>query len=207
MKKICFIVGLVCALTATHASAITIVNTINAPASLIGTSVLNGYNAYSWAISPTVAPGQQIASATVNFNNVTLTVANSSGTGFLYTDLLMLGGSGATTYTDYDAAGDYFSGKYSSVNLGTQFFASVGTTLSWSYVLNSSQLVTLNNLLAGSGFSLGIDPDCHYSVGGLSFDYTTKSNNVPDGATTVGLLGLSLLGLEIFRRKSVAVRA
>lgn len=205
MRTNCIIATLICAVSA--AQAVTI-NTINAPSALVGASVLSGNNAYSWAVAPTVASGQQIDSATINFNNITLTVANSSGTGYLYTDLLGLGGAGVTTYTDNDAAGDYFSGKFSNVSLGTQFFASVGTTLSWSYILNGSQLASLNNYFANGGFSIGIDPDCHYTVGGLSFNYTTKSNSVPDGATTAWLLGAGLLGLELLRRKlAPAVKA
>jgi hypothetical protein len=183
---------------------------INAPGSLVGANVLDGQNAYSWGIAVTVPTGQQIDSATLTFSNVKLTAANSSGTGYLYTDLLNLNKSGVTTYTDNDAAGDYFSGKYSSLNLGTKFFASVGTTLSWTYVFTSSQLVALNAYLTAGGFSIGIDPDCHYDVGGLSFTYTTSTiptshNNVPDAATTASLLVVSLLGLEVLRRKFMPV--
>ena len=208
MKKICIITALVCAASVVQAITINTGTTINAPAALVGVNALNGANAYSWAIAPTVASGATIDSATINFNNITLTVGNSSGTGFLYTDLLKLGGSGVTTYTDNDAAGDYFAGKFSNVSLGSQFFSSVGTTLSWSYVFTGAQLSSLNNFFSNGGFSLGFDPDCHYTVGGLSFSYTTKSNSVPDGATTAWLLGAGLLGMEVFRRKlAPAVKA
>jgi hypothetical protein len=93
--------------------------------------------------------------------------------------------------------------------LGSKYFASVGTTLSWSYVLDASQLSSLNSYLTAGTFNIGIDPDCHYTVGGLSFTYTLSpgGNTVPDAAATAGLLALGLGALELFRRRSVLAKA
>ena len=178
--------------------------TINAPSSLIGSSVLVGENAYAWGIPISLGAGQSISSASISFSGITLTGANSSGTGYLYTDLLNSGTAGVTAYADGDAPGDYFLTKFTSANLvslGYQFFASVGTTLSWTYNLNSTQLAALNSFLADGIFSITIDPDCHYTVGGLSFTYATTTTNVPDVAATIYLLGVVLLGVEVSRRK------
>jgi hypothetical protein len=181
--------------------------TINAPSTLVGASALDGNNAYSWGIAVAVPTGETITSAEIDFTGVQLTVANSSGTGYLYTDLLNSKTTGVTTASDGDAAGDYWATKYSGANitsLGTKVFAAVGTTLTWSYVLSAAQLTALNSYLAAGAFNIGIDPDCHYSVGGLSFTYTlgsSKSNSVPDDAVTALLVVLSLAGLEIFRRQ------
>lgn len=216
MKKLTLIAGLVAIFGLAQAT------TINVPSALV-TSGLDGNSAYSWGITPVVPTGQQVDSATLTFSNIKLTASgNSAGTGYLYTDLLSLNSSGVTTYTDSDASGDYFAGlsAFKGANaskltaLGAQFFASVGTTISTlSYVLSSAQLVTLNAYIAAGGFSIGIDPDCHYTFSSLSFSYTTATSpgpkgGVPDAATTVYLLGASLLGLEVLRRKfAPAVKA
>ncbi|HZL78623.1 MAG TPA: VPDSG-CTERM sorting domain-containing protein [Candidatus Limnocylindrales bacterium] len=202
MKKLLWTVALVASCGLVHATP------INAPSSLIGTSVLDGNKAYEWGISIAVKPGQQVASAQIDFTNIKLTAANSSGHGYLYTDLLKSGNTGVHTFTDNDAAGDYFKTQFTAANitsLGTKNFASVGTTLSWSYVLTGTQLAVLNTYLLANGvFDIGLDPDCHYTVGGLSFTYTlgpTPKTSVPDVATTAFLLGISLAGLELLRRK------
>ena len=219
MKKLTIIAGLITVCGLAQAT------TINAPSTLVGTSVLLGGSAYAWGISPVVPTGQQVTSATLTFTSVTLTHGNSTGSCYLYTDLLNLSSSGVTTYSDplsnnglgsdYFASLAQFSGANSSKlsSLGSQFFASVGTTLTWSYVLTSAQLISLNAYLANGGLSIGIDPDCSYNVGGISFSYTTGSGGiphtpVPDMATTAYLLGASLLGLQVLRRKfAPAVKA
>jgi hypothetical protein len=209
MKKLTLIAGLITICGFAQAT------TINVPSTLV-TSGLDGNSAYAWGITTTVPAGQQVDSATLTFNNIKLTASgNSAGTGYLYTDLLNLNSSGLVTYTDNDAPGDYFAGlsQFTGVNsskltaLGTQFFASVGTTFATlSYILSSAQLVTLNAYIAAGGFSIGIDPDCHYTFSSLSFTYTTATTpvphgNVPDAATTAFLMVISLAGLEVFRRK------
>jgi VPDSG-CTERM motif len=208
MKKILLVAVFVGLNSLVHAT------TINAPSSLVGANVLDGNNAYSWGIAIPVPSGQTVASAQIDFTGITLTVANSSGTGFLYTDLLnsQTGNNVVTTKSDGDAAGDYWATQFSGANitsLGTKFFASVGTTLTWSYVLNASQLAALNSYLAAGSFNIGIDPDCHYTVGGISFTYSLAptTNSVPDVATTALLLLFGLAGLEVFRRQFVAVKA
>ena len=216
MKKLTIIAGLVTICGFAQAT------TINAPSTLVGANVLQGQDAYAWGISPVVPTGQQVTSATLTFSSVTLTASgNSAGNGYLYTDLLNLSTTGVATYVDNDAPGDYFAGlsQFTGANssklssLGSAFFTSVGTTLNLTYTLTSAQLISLNAYLAAGGLSIGIDPDCHYSVGGLSFTYTTGTGGiphtpVPDMATTAYLLGASLLGLEVLRRKfAPAVKA
>ena len=184
--------------------------TINAPSTLVGANVLNGNNAYSWGISIAVPTGQTITSAQIDFTNVKLTAGNGSGTDYLYTDLLKSTAAGVTTATDLDAPGDYWGTQYSGANitsLGSKLFAAVGTTMTWSYVLTAGQLTALNSYLTSGTFNIGIDPDCHFDVGGLSFTYTLgpTSKNVPDEAVTALLAIVGLAGLEIFRRKFTPV--
>jgi hypothetical protein len=205
MKKLLLIGTLAAISGLVHAT------TINAPSTLIGSDALSGENAYSWGISIPLASGQTITSAEVDFTSVTLSAANGSGTGYLYTDLLKSTATGVTTKTDNDAPGDYWATSgLTYTSLGSQFFKSVGTTLSFSYVFTTSQLAALNSYLSAGTFNIGIDPDCHYTVGGLCFTYTTSTphnNNVPDATATACLLMLGLGGLEIFRRQLVAAKA
>jgi len=188
--------------------------TINAPSTLIGANALNGNDAYSWGISIAVPTGQTITSAEIDFSSITLTASgNSAGTGTLYTDLLNTKTTGVATATDNDATGDYWSTKFSGANISsltTEGFSYVGQTQSWNDVLTAKQLAALNTYLSTGTFSIGIDPDCHYTVGNISFIYTlspTSNNTVPDVATTAALLALGLAGLEVFRRQFVAAKA
>jgi hypothetical protein len=187
--------------------------TINAPSSLIGFDALNIDDAYSWGISISVPSGEEVASAEVNFTSVELNMFTRSGKGYFYADLLNSKSTGVTSAFDDDAPGDYWATKFSGANitpLGTETFNSIGTTLTWSYVLTSAELTSLNTYLADNNgiFNLGMTPDCGYSIGGLSFTYTLGShhNTVPDFATTAFLLIMGLAGLEVFRRQFVAAK-
>jgi hypothetical protein len=204
MKKIC-VVGLLAGIC-----GLANATQINAPSSLVGANVLDGNNAYEWGIN--LGSGAQVATAQIDFTGITLNVSgNSQGTGILYYDLLKSSHTGVATATDGDAPGDYWATVFSGANitsLGSQFFTKVGTTLTWSVILNASILNSY--LTANNGvFNIGIDPDCHFTVGGLDFQYTTttKHNSTPDVAMTAFLLGASLLGLEVFRRKHALAKA
>ena len=199
MRKLLLLGALVGISSLAHAT------TITAPSSL---NTLEGADAYSWGISIAVPQGQTVTSASIDFTSVTLQAADSSGTGYLYTDLLNSQKPGVTTAVDNDAPGDYWATQFSGANIttvGSQFFKSVGTTLTWSYVLNASQLSALNSYLTAGTFNIGIDPDCHYNVGDLTFVYTVAGNHntVPDVAATAALFVLALAGLEVFRRQMV----
>lgn len=196
MKNFCIIAVLAAACGI--ASAVTITSPIQ------GTGALDGNSAYAWGLSISLAPGQSVTTASLSFTDVKLTAANSSGKGILYSDLLNSSLTGVHTYTDNDAAGDYFAGHYTSANLvalGSKVFGSVGTMLSWTYTFNTTELAALNSFLADGKFDLGFDPDCHYNVGCISFCYTTTPVSTPDTTVTVYVLGLALLGLEVTRRK------
>ena len=178
-----------------------------------GISSLDGNNAYSWGISIAVPNGQTVASAEIDFTSVQLTASgNGQGTGVLWTDLLNSQTSGVHSTSDGDVAGDYWATKFSGANitsLGSRTFASVGTTLTWSYVITGSALAALNSYLAAGSFTIGIDPDCHFTVGGISFSYSLAptTNNVPDFATTAFLMVIGLAGLEVFRRQFVVAKS
>jgi hypothetical protein len=182
-------------------------NTIGAPVTLTspisGSDALNGNLAYEWGISIPLSAGQTIASATLSFNYIKLTVSGSGND--IHASLINrndLGVNGVTTFTDNDNTGDYFSTFTGYTALGTKAFSYVGQTQSWSYVFTPAELTKLNTYALDGKFDIGIDPDCHYNVGSITFTYTVSTPvSVPDTATTAGLLGMSFLGLLAFRRK------
>ena len=210
MKKFLLFSLLGSALSIGHAT------TITAPSSLLGYESLNGQDAYEWGISGiNLAAGEQISSASVTFTSVTLNVANSSGTGYLYTDLLNLNNTGVKTFSDNDASGDYFKSSASGIaaskvtsllttaNKTYELFSKVGKTLTWTLTFSAADLVALNAADADGIFDIGIDPDCHFSVNNLTFTYQTTQTHVqvPDVTATALLLVLSFGSLLIAGRK------
>jgi hypothetical protein len=180
--------------------------------SLVSNSSINGVNAYQDLISISLAPGQTISSASLSFNNLTFTSSDAKDT--ISADLINANYA-SQTFNDNDQSGDYFVTKYplkTVLNLGVENFTApywshghwVYDKESWSDVFSSAALAIVN--ANGGVFDIGIDPDCIYNVGSIVFSYTIRTSNVPpvrvpDTAMTVGLLGMSFLGLVLFRRK------
>lgn len=186
--------------------------TITAPSSL---NVLEGSDAYSWGISIAVPTGESITSAQISFNSVDLVASgNQQGTGTLYVDLLNSKSTGVTTATDNDATGDYWATQFSGskiTSLGSEFFKSVNTTLTWTDTLTTSELAALNSYVSGNDglFNIGLDPDCKFTDSSITFTYTLGGthNSVPDAATTALMLVLGLGGVELFRRSFSLAKA
>lgn len=207
MKKLLLLGNIIAVTGLVHAT------TINAPSSLVGSGELNGQDAYSWGISIPVPAGDEVVSAQINFTDITLSEADPNGTGILYVDLLNSkntgvkvvseGAGGNTTY-------DYWTTVFASANMTSlkpEKFTSVGTMESWSDVLTPSELSNLNTYLTDNGgvFDIGLDPNCSYMMGKISFTYTLggEPHTVPDVATTAFLLAFGLAGSEVFRRRMV----
>jgi hypothetical protein len=125
--------------------------------------------------------GQQVTSCTFTFTSV------SCPSSVLYCNLL--GGS-------------------SSCNIG-----SCGSANTWTCTLDNNGLNYLNNCLnSGGNCNFGLNCGGCWNIGSCKCDYTcggggTPKNNVPDTSVTVLLLGATLLGLELSRRKLVPARA
>jgi len=200
MKKVLILAAVLSLCGLTHATTVNV----------LSSATLNGTYAYTDGIGITLSAGQSITSAEIDWTSVKLTSSgNSQGTGLLYTDLINSKTTGLTTFTDNDSAGDYLATKFAGniTSLGSKSFASVGTTWTGSYSITGTALNALNSYLTSGGgvFNIGFDPDCKYTVGGLTFIYTVGSQphggSVPDGATTALLLIIGLAGVEMFRRK------
>jgi hypothetical protein len=182
-----------------------------------------------------IPTGDQITSASISFSGVSETASGNgndisvdfgrifsgmsfsgTGTGVKNNQLsgyLPGGGSDSTTnYVDNDAPGDAFqnnttvksNGYYNAYNLGVQSFPKLNVTTNFTFTFTTNELSALDNYITGLwGFE--IDPDCHFNVGAISFNYTVgPTNNVrtaPDVPATAGLLGLALVGMLIVHRK------
>jgi hypothetical protein len=206
-KKICLAIGLLGIVNFAQANPITIIPN--------GGSI-DGVNAYEYLIK-TIPVGTKIATASITFNNVTLTTSGGKGDDI---SLDLVNRNDPTqTYNDGDTPGDYFQSHtpYSSalVALGAPetFFApyqkngkTVYDTQSWTYTFTGIALTDLISDVSKYGyFDLGIDPDCIYTIGqgGIVFNYTTGGNTkpLPDQSETLVLLGLTFAGLLAFRHK------
>ena len=134
-------------------------------------------NSYSCSL-PVSGNGQPITSCTFTFNSVTCPSV-------LYCNL---------------------KGDNSSCNVGTE----QGSSGSWTCTLDSNGLNCLNSCLS-SGNNCTFSLDCwgKWNIGSCQCDYTcggTPHNNVPDTSMTVVFLGLTLLGMELSRRRLVPAR-
>jgi hypothetical protein len=213
MKKSC-IIGLLAGLCGL-ANATTISGPTGGTYPLVGSSVLNGTYAYEWGNS--LGSGVQLASAEIDITGTLVHSGLANGTGYLYVDLLNSSLTGVHRATDNDVLGDYWAtqNQFKGANsgnlksLGSLFFSAAGATVTWSFIMNGTSnaaaLAALNSYLTANNgvFDIGLDPDCIFTISKLCFTYTTVTNHtsVPDTATTVLLLGTSLAGLELLRRK------
>ena len=214
MKKIIMVGLLLGSLNFAHA--------ISAPSGMIGTSVLDGANAYLWNPGVTAA---NINSARLTFTGIIMT-SSPTGQNKIWVDFgsfvgisSVAVGGGTTIGTpptsgtfnfdpDADTAGDAYaaipdgSGSGKQTYLGTQLFPTQGGVgQTWFYDFTAAQLTALNSYISAGAWGFEIDPDCHFTVGGIDFVYTQGTPSVPDTAATFGLLGLATVGLLAFRRK------
>ncbi len=206
MKKTC-IIGLLAAICGiTHATTIT-------PTSI---PVMTYDKGYEWGIN--LGSGVQLASAWITLD---ATVANTTD-GYLFISLLDTAPvSGITSTTGNTETGtDFWSSKVTgnnsagkpkyvslaSLKYGTSWGSSDNDGKTVTIPISGAALADLNSYLSTTpeGFNIGFDPDCQYTFTSLCFNYTTVS--VPDTAMTVLLLGASLVGLEMFRRKFVPAK-
>jgi len=137
-------------------------------------------NSYNCSLQPTLGTyGGQISDC-----NFTFTSCNTPSTGLLYCNLF--GGNNVCT-------------------VGSQ----TSSTTTWVCNLDSNGLNYLNNCLNSGNCNFGVSCTGNWNIGSCCVNYTctpTPHNNVPDTGMTVGLLGLTLLGVELFRRRlTVAV--
>lgn len=177
-------------------------------------SVISGPYSYIYneAVTP-LASGTTIASASLVFNNIELTVngpANIPNT--LFYDLINVSyasktiSSGEST-TDYFQNTAPYDGKGVSDSLGSETLK-LNKTVSWTYTFSGQALADLLTDLQKGSFDIGLDPNCVYDIkGSIALDFTTTTNtgktvvSAPDATMTASMLAFSFLGLLAFRRK------
>jgi hypothetical protein len=194
-KLLAFALTSMAGLTLVHATPMTFSPT--------GMGTIDGNYYYTWGVNWSVPTGETIASATLTFNNLTLTSFGNNNPAYVWTHLLNTssgtGTTGVTIGTDNDNGTDAFAGK--GVLLGQQFFPALNKPQTFSYSLDPTTLVSY---AADGHFAIGIDPDCHYIDSSIVLNITYAPNDrqqVPDGSSTAGLLGLTLPLLGFLRRR------
>jgi hypothetical protein len=209
MKKNLLLATLICI------SGLAQATTINCPSGLTG-NVLNGKTACSWGINIVVPTGQTITSAEIDFTGVSCTTFNF-GANNLFCDLLNNNNTGVSTVNCGSHSGDYWLTQYTGANSGNLCGISTQScspfSQNWNCVLTSAQLDCLNSYLVkcGGTFNFGLSANCGLNLGGCQFKYSCGGNpppkSVPDFASTAFLVMLGLVGVEIFRRQLVPVKA
>lgn len=182
-------------------------------------SSINGPNAYIVQTAMTLDTSVLYTGAVIKFTGVTLTQTGPPNT--LFYDLLN-GNYSAKTIGNTGESSDYFRTKSPYDKdmdiLGSEQFSAptpikkkgkiIGynyDTETWSTDLSGTALTDLLTDVNDYGFfDLGLDPNCTYTFGSVSIDFTTQSippPSVPDQGATVAFLGVAFLGLLAFRRK------
>ena len=202
MKKTC-IIGIIAALcSVAHASTIT-------NSSVPSMSYASGYE---WGITKAML-GNASSLSSFSFT-INTTVGNTTPSCQLYIDLIgatpVNGFTTKSSPANSESGSDYWAALYTGVNyyqLGTPTYGYSATGAqdgkdytTITFAAGSTALNDLNyDLATYGGFNIAFDPNCTYTTSYMKFNYTVSS--VPDAAMTVLLLGASLLGLEVFRRK------
>lgn len=179
---------------------------------------LDHHTAVTWGITWSAIPaGEVITSAKIKINNLWDWQVEDDR---LWIHLLDDPKSGVKSYADNTndtELSDYFGGQGI---LLTTFTDPAGgnnghNSTNFVYSFNASQIATLTSYITdtrsflwsswewSADFGLAFDPDCHYYNTGVSFEITTgpaPAPTVPDSGSTLGLLGLGVLGLAIFQR-------
>jgi hypothetical protein len=190
--------------------------TIDAPSALIGNNGLNGNYAYSWSVPVAAQANQTITSATITFSGVFFKGGKGKDISVDLGSFLSPTSGGLSSIKDKNAIGDAFNANIvadKAINIGTTIFTSKTSKKApqtLSYTFTGAQLDALNSYINSGNWGFEIDPDGKFSVGGISFSYTSEINSakpvaivatVTDSITTAGLLGATLLVLVIARRK------
>jgi len=156
--------------------------------------------------------GTKITSASLTFNNIELTQSGSAPNVIFYD--LVNGNYATQTINSGETTGDYFqnnapyNGSGVTVALGSKAFT-LDNPISWTYTFTGTALTDLEADALKGYFDIALDPNCYYNIGSIVLNYSVSSGSIPspDSGMTVTLLGISLLGLLVYRRKFAAVKA
>lgn len=173
---------------------------------------------FTWGLNWSVPQGEVITSASISFSKIWDWKVEPDS---LFIHLLDTAPMGVNAWYDYEGGGDFFtSSSFNSLGIAQiklaqwsdPFGGDAKKAQNVTFTFNAAQLVALQGYLntlgpAGWGsFGFGFDPDCHYYNDGVSFQITTtrKATAVPEGGSTLALLGLTLAGI-VFLHRRIAV--
>lgn len=97
---------------------------------------------------------------------------------------------------DLPDLGDDFAGQGVSIGYWTDPIGGVATGFDLVFDFNPTQVAALLEFTKDGNFALGLDPDCHYYNDGVIFTVRTE---VPEAASSLGLMAIALAGLTGFR--------
>jgi hypothetical protein len=161
-------------------------------------------SAFTWGIDLTKSNGvangyvvgTPITGATLTFKGI-YNWDNNPNT--LFIDLLdgvAVGANGnkvvqVTDNPNDNVTADYFSGQ----GVPIAAWSTNMTPQDKVFTFNSAQLASLNTYAADGKIGFGLDPDCHYYNGGITFKIECNPVTVPaPGAILLGSIGVSLVG-------------
>ena len=160
---------------------------------------LDHYYAYSWGIDLGFSTQDTpIVEAYLEFDNIQNWWYENGDV--LYIDLIDDAPLGLTPYRDYQASGDYFDGEGLNIIQWTDNSDRRPSDESFALSLVPGAIEALNLYGQDGMLAIGIDPDCHYWNGGVSFSYTTAVVPAP-GAVSLSAVGIILIGWLRNRKK------
>jgi hypothetical protein len=162
------------------------------------TSDLDHYYYYVWSMNDVAQP---VGGLNIVFHDISNWTREANWLSVYLFDLPS--GTASTWQRVYDnqstSSPDWSALYATAVSLGTWSYISTAKDVVFS-ITDAAVLAYLSN---GGSFGIGIDPDCHYYLDGITVETMPQTAPVPEPATLL-LLGCGLMGAGVFRKRFIA---